>query len=91
MMKESDQETLLEFPCTFSVKAMGRKSEPVREVMEQVILKYVPADHVLNWKVNESGQGNFIAVTASITASDKGQLDYIYHGLTDAPEILVAL
>ncbi len=85
------RQTLLEFPCEFPVKAMGRADQPVREVFERILAEHVPPAHVLTWEERASGKGKFIAVTACIQASDQAQLDRIYHALTDAPEILVAL
>ena len=91
MTDEKRENSLLEFPCEFPVKAMGRADQPVREVFERIVAEHVPAAHVLTWEEKPSGKGNFIAVTACIQASDQDQLDRIYHALTDAPEILVAL
>ncbi len=91
MTDDPRRESLLEFPCEFPVKAMGRADQPVRAVFERIVAEHVPQGHVLSWDEKPSGKGNFIAVTVCIQASDQDQLDRIYHALTDAPEILVAL
>ncbi len=91
MAEPPKRQTLLEFPCRFPIKAMGRTDQPVRAVFERILVTHVPEGHILSWEERASGQGNFVAVTAFIQASDQAQLDRIYHALTDAPEILVAL
>lgn len=84
-------DTLFEFPCHFAIKAMGRNTVELDLLVIDIIRRHAPdliAEHV---RIRPSKDGNFIAVTATITATSKRQLDAIYHDLTEHPLILVAL
>lgn len=82
---------LLEFPCRFPIKAMG-KADPD---FEMLVLDIVRA-HVFNLsaadvKRNQSAQSNYLSVTIEIEAQSQEQIDNIYRCLTAEPRILMAL
>jgi putative lipoic acid-binding regulatory protein len=83
--------TLLEFPCRFPIKAMGRNSEEFESLVTAIVLK-----HAVLWpdesiSVLPSKEGSFISITAVIEATSKKQLDAIYLELTDCSQVLMAL
>ena len=85
------EETLLEFPCAFPIKAMGRNSDDFEQLVTTLIFRHaapVPGEAV---KVNASGQGNFLSVTVTVEATSKAQLDRIYQDLPDNEQVLMAL
>ncbi len=86
-----EQETLLEFPCKFPIKAMGRSEAGFEALVTNIILDH--ADMFVGERVslNPSSSGNFISVTVTIEAQSKAQLDCIYQHLTDCGKVLVAL
>ena len=85
------QETLLEFPCKFPIKAMGRCEAGFEALAVAIILGH--ADIFKNEEIttNPSGSKNFVSVTVTILATSKAQLDRIYKDLTDCEQVLVAL
>lgn len=85
------QETLLEFPCRFPVKAMGRSDAGFEDLVTKIILTHAELYSGERIKRNPSGSGNFISVTVTIEAVSKAQLDRIYQDLTDCEQVLVAL
>lgn len=90
MMNER-QDSLLEFPCRFPVKAMGRQSVE----FEALVVGIVNA-HAELWpdepvRSVPSKAGNFLSVTAVVEATSREQLDRIYHDLTDCAAVLMAL
>jgi len=87
----SEEETLLEFPCHFPIKAMGKNSSDFDEIVVAIVSKYV--DDIKEGAVNmkSSKGGKYSSVTITIEATSKQQLDAIYQGLTDCPEVLMAL
>jgi len=90
-MSEDNRESLLEFPCEFPIKIMGRVGEGFRETAIVLVEKHagkVPEDAI---SVTPSRNGNFISVTVTIVAQSQEQLDNIYRELTGHQEILVAL
>lgn len=84
-------ETLLEFPCKFPVKAMGRSDADFEAVVTRIILAHAEIYAGEPVKAQPSSSGNFISVTVTIEALSKVQLDRIYQDLTDCEQVLVAL
>ena len=85
------EETLLEFPCQFPVKAMGRTDLELDLLVIEIIRRHVDNINENAVTTRPSKDGNYIAVTVVIEASSKQQLDAIYQDLTDHPHILMAL
>jgi len=83
--------SLLEFPCRFPIKAMGRQSNDFEAMVLELVGRHAEplADEPV--KVNPSGAGNFVSVTVVIEAESQVQLDAIYQDLTDAEWVLMAL
>jgi len=85
------EDTLLEFPCRFPIKMMGRRGTGFRRTAVAIVEGHVgeiPNDDV---REAESSKGNFVSVTVTITATSREQLDDIYRALTDHEAVLVAL
>jgi uncharacterized protein len=85
------EETLLEFPCQFPIKAMGRANLELDLVVVEIVRRHAPGIHEGAVTIRPSKDGNFIAVTILVEASSKQQLDAIYQDLTDHPHVLMAL
>lgn len=86
-----ERDTLLEFPCRFPIKAMGRHSEEFRGVVEQIVFRHArmwPGEDV---QLTPSRAGNFVSVTTVIEARSQSQLDAIYQELTDCELVIMAL
>lgn len=90
-MTNEEKTTLLEFPCRFPVKVMGRNGDDFESFVTAIILIHAelwPDEPVT---VLPSKEGNFISVTAVIEATSQAQLDSIYQELTDSSQVLMAL
>jgi len=85
------QETLLEFPCKFPIKAMGRSDAGFEAMVTTIIFSHAELYAGEQVTVTPSSSGNFISVTVTIEAVSKVQLDRIYQDLTDCEQVLVAL
>lgn len=88
---EGAQETLLEFPCKFPVKAMGRSEGGFEDLVTSIILSHASIYEGELITTNPSGSGKYISVTVPIEAVSKIQLDQIYQDLTECEQVLVAL
>ncbi len=86
-----DGETLLEFPCDFPVKAMGLACDVLEIAVIEIINRHVEylAEDAL--KMRPSKTGKYTAITITITASSKEQLDAIYIDLTACEHVSIAL
>ena len=85
-----ERDTLLEFPCKFPIKAMGRNEASFQTVVENIILNHaeIYANELITTKPSSSG--TYLSVTVTIEALSKDQLDRIYQDLTDCKQVLVA-
>lgn len=84
-------ETLLEFPCEFPVKAMGRNDAGFEAMVTKIILAHAEPAAGVPVTTNASSSGAYLSVTVTIDAVSKAQLDRIYQDLTDCEQVLVAL
>ncbi|HEX4151931.1 MAG TPA: DUF493 domain-containing protein [Steroidobacteraceae bacterium] len=79
------------FPAEFPIKVMGRTDGDFRAVTREIIERHagtLPDDRI---RVRTSGDGNFLAVTYTIVATGRDQLDAIYRELTACKLVLMAL
>ena len=87
----SELDTLLEFPCRFPVKAMGRNDDGFEQLVTEIVSRHAELHADEQVRTQPSAQGNFLSVTVTIEATSKAQLDRIYQDLTDCEQILMAL
>ena len=86
-----NDETLLEFPCDFPIKIMGRESDEFRALARELVEKHTGAladDAIVS---SLSKNGAFVSVTVTVVAQSQQQLDDIYREVTSNDEILMAL
>jgi len=76
-------DTLLEFPVAFPIKAMGRQDDAFRDAVVQTVQVHTDAQAVTEVREQLSRNGNFVSVTVTFTAHSKDQLDVIYQALHD--------
>jgi len=87
----SEEQSALQFPCYFPIKAMGITSSELDIQIVQIIRRHVPdiQEGAVTSKLSRNGK--YTSITVTIRASSKQQLDAIYQDLSDVPEVLVAL
>ena len=86
-----NDETLLEFPCDFPIKIMGRESDEFRALARALVEKHTGplADEAIASSLSRNGA--FVSVTVTVVAQSQQQLDDIYREVTSHDEILMAL
>lgn len=84
-------ETLLEFPCRFPIKAMGRADSGLQSALVEILARHAPGTEETAFSVRPSRNGNWIAVTVTIEAHSKPQLDAIYGELSAHRAVVWAL
>lgn len=82
---------LFEFPCEFPVKVMGRASTDFRRLTREIVERHAGALGEDQVAERLSQDENFVALTFTIRASSREQLDALYRELTASEEVLVAL
>ena len=85
------EESVIEFPCEFPIKMMGRNTPEFRTTARALVEKHAGA--VRDDAVQESLSRNdrFVSNTVTITANSQQQLDAIYQDVTDHDDVLMAL
>jgi putative lipoic acid-binding regulatory protein len=80
--EHNEQDTLLEFPCDFAIKAMGVTCDELDAVVVEIVRRHV--DDIAEGAVScrQSSGGKFTSVTVTIRATSKPQLDAIYQDLS---------
>lgn len=90
-MSAPEDKSLLEFPCDFPIKMMGRDDNDFRRVALAIVEEHAGSIDEDAVSVSASSAGNFISVTVTISAQSQEQLDAIYRALTSHEDVLVAL
>ncbi len=86
-----EKETLLEFPCQFPIKAMGKNHDDFEAQVVSLVRKHCPELSEGAVKCNDSKGGKYLSVTVTITATSREQLDNIYLDLTACEQVMMAL
>ena len=79
------------FPSDFPIKVMGRHDSNLRALTQAIVEKHagpIAENHV---KTRTSADGNFLALTYTVHAKSREQLDAIYRELTACKSVLMAL
>ena len=88
----SDQEdTLLEFPCEFPIKVMGRSDVDLHSLVIELVRKHAPDLDESAVTRRDSRQGNYVSLTVTVNATSKAQLDKIYLELNASDAVLMTL
>ena len=89
-MAESD-ETLLEFPCHFPIKAFGLSGEALEVAVLEIVNRHVDDIAEGAVKMNASKNAKYTSITVTIKATSKQQIDNIYIDLTSCEHVVMAL
>jgi putative lipoic acid-binding regulatory protein len=84
-------ETLLEFPCQFPIKVMGRSNPDFGSVVIEIVSRHVQDLFEQAVTIKPSKDGNYLSVTVIVQANSKQQLDSIYQDLSGHPQVLMTL
>lgn len=89
--QQTNNPSLLEFPCRFPIKAMGKQSDQFEALVSRIVLGHAQLWPDESISTIDSPKGNYISVTVVVEATSQEQLDAIYQELTDCPEVVMAL
>jgi hypothetical protein len=85
----SELGSLEQFPCFYTFKIFGRRSETFVERVRDIIaetLGAVPLDAV---KVRESSHGRYLSVTVVVRVGTRSQLECVYADLRAEEQVLL--
>tara|TARA_B100001123_G_C15086369_1_gene937781 strand:- start:700 stop:990 length:291 start_codon:yes stop_codon:yes gene_type:complete len=82
---------LLEFPCRYEIKAMGRSGALFEKRVHDIVGRHLGGVPIVHTVARESSGGRYLSVTCTIEAISREQLDSIYLDLHSEVDILVTL
>lgn len=82
---------IFQFPCAFPIKAFGRNSAEFEALVIAIVRRHAPdLDDSAVTRRTSSGDA-YRAVTATITAHNREQLDALYTELSSHAQVLMVL
>ncbi|MGK0272412.1 MAG: putative lipoic acid-binding regulatory protein [Cocleimonas sp.] len=89
--KETEEESLIEFPCEFPVKVMGPALPEFHQAITKIATSHDEDFDDKQTTQNVSKTGKYVSLTLNIHAKNKPQLDALYKDFTEHELVLWAL
>jgi putative lipoic acid-binding regulatory protein len=83
--------TLIEYPCDFPIKVMGKTQKGFAQAVLAVVQAYAPDFDGSTMEMRSSKGGKYLSVTCVIRATSREQLDALYRQLCDHPMVVMVL
>ncbi|MBS1213067.1 MAG: protein TevJSym [Proteobacteria bacterium] len=81
----------LAFPCDFPIKVFGAGDEGFASLVAEIVRRHAPELEANAIVCRPSKEGRYQAVTVTVRAQSKVQLDAIYRDLSGASDVIMAL
>ena len=85
------EDSLLQFPCDFPIKVMGKNVPEFSQVICALICDHARDFDPTKLEIRASSKANYIGLTATIRAVSRAQLDGLYLALTGHPLVKIVL
>lgn len=86
-----DSNDLFQFPCEFTIKIIGYNTEQF-EIETLSIVRAIFSDLAETAITTREGKNKkYLAITVTVTANDREQLDLVYQNLTASQHVLMVL
>lgn len=86
-----EEKTLLQFPCDFPIKVMGRAEPGFDTMILELVRKHFPDLQESAMTSRPSKGGKWVSVTLVLRAQSKSQIDAVYLDLTAHEKVVMAL
>jgi putative lipoic acid-binding regulatory protein len=91
MTQTDGADKLLEFPCTFPIKAIGKNIADFEDYVVAIARKHISQLDASNISSRPSNGDKYLGVTITFTAESQEQLDALYQELSDSDRVLMLL
>ncbi|MDR2173788.1 MAG: DUF493 family protein [Burkholderiales bacterium] len=91
MLDTASEETLLQFPCDFPVKVMGKNVEGFAQTIADIVVAHAPDFDSATVEMRTSKENRYLSLTVTVHATSKAQLDALYRALTAHPMVSMVL
>ena len=85
------QVSVLEFPCAFPIKIMGRRQDGFAQAIAEIVRRHAPDFDAATLEMRTSSAGNYLSITATVNATSREQLDNLYRELVAQPMVAMVL
>lgn len=85
------EESIIQFPCDFTLKIMGKAGNEFEEIALAIVKKYFPTLDAACIQKKFSKDNNYLSLSITVYAESKTQLDAVYQALSSTKEILMVL
>ena len=69
---------LLSFPCSYSLKVIGKNSNEFHAVVRAILEKHIDEGDKTTYHIKTSSGDKYAAITATFPAQNKAQINDIY-------------
>ncbi|BCO29875.1 hypothetical protein MIZ03_4799 [Rhodoferax lithotrophicus] len=87
----TEQASLITYPCQFPIKVMGLKVEGMVHAITHIAQQFDPSFDAGTIELRESKGGKYLGVTITVNTTSREQLDEIYRTLSTHPMVKVVL
>jgi putative lipoic acid-binding regulatory protein len=87
----SDTDSLITYPSDFPIKIMGPRHDDFAHTLIDVVKQFDPGFQAETVELRPSAQGNYLALTVTVRATSREQLDNLYRALSSHPMVKVVL
>ena len=85
------EESLIEYPCEFPIKVMGRAHDDFARAMAEIALGFDPDFDPASIEIRPSSSGNYLGLTLTVRVTSREQLDDLYRALHGHEMVSVVL
>lgn len=87
----TDRSSIIQYPCPFLIKVIGYNRPEFRPAVLAMVQAYAPEVVDQDIKPRLSADQNYLALSITLTALSREQLDNIYRALSGHEWVLMAL
>lgn len=84
-------ESLLDFPATVTVKAMGLSDTAFADTVTALVSKHLATGAACDVRSNQSSKGKYTSVSVTFVAEDQPHLERVYASLHDHDDVIFTL
>lgn len=88
---EVTETSLIEFPCDFTLKIMGKNNTHFKKNVLAIIHDFFKETDEKNVSERLSKDSNYLSLSVTVFAENKTQLDTVYQALSECDDVLMTL
>jgi putative lipoic acid-binding regulatory protein len=88
---DSETPSLFTFPCVFPLKVVGRREDDFARMVCDIVRRHAGDFHPDTVEMRASKNARYLALTVTINATSRAQLDALYSELSKHPMVMMVL